>query len=195
MSGPAIDPAKVLSAWLLAFASAVYAGDADRVAARFLPHGWFRDDLTFTWDNRSLRGPQKIAEYLADKLQVATVSNIELDDNPHLAPCFRPGTEKPLLEGTFRFNTSIAHGKGYVELMLDDGGDYKALVACMALADLKGHEEPCGEVDWEGEAGGRPWGELHAERRRRRESDPYVLIGESTMFSCLTCSHPNVGHN
>ncbi|KAK7692949.1 hypothetical protein QCA50_004590 [Cerrena zonata] len=77
---------KVSQTWLAEFAGAIASGDAKAVAQTFLPEGWLRDVLTFTWNFRALEGRDKITSYLADTLVPAQISNITLDESPHLGP-------------------------------------------------------------------------------------------------------------
>lgn len=172
-----VAPSTIVVEWLARFASALEAADADAVADMFLPHGWFKDVLTFTWDMRALRGPGQISSYLHDNMHGISISSVKLDTDPYFTPHVIPGSEDSMIESAFRFETPIADGRGYVQLARDQD-TWQAQLVCMTLVDLKGHEEPVGPPNWEGEANGRPWSEVHAEHRRRNESDPYALISQ-----------------
>ncbi|KAI0700894.1 FAD/NAD(P)-binding domain-containing protein [Cytidiella melzeri] len=169
-------PSSAFSPWLSTFSTAMTAADPHGVAAVFLPHGWFRDILTFSWDLRALRGPSKISAYLKDNAHSTTISNITLDGNPNLQPQYVPESQDGIIEAAFTYETPVGYGKGYVQLARGADSRWYALLVCMTLNDLKGHEEPHDPPDWEAEAQGRPYGEVIAERHRRNEDNPYVLI-------------------
>ncbi|KAI0086909.1 FAD/NAD(P)-binding domain-containing protein [Irpex rosettiformis] len=177
MSRPLDTPPAIFQAWFSGFTAAMTATDPDGVASLFLPHGWFRDVLTLTWDFRALRGPTKISAYLKDHLPLLTLSNFQPDADPFLLPHFVPESNQGTIEAAFTYETPIAYGRGYVQLAktAPERG-WSALLVCMTLTDLKGHEEPRDPIDWESEAQGRPYGELVAERHGRNERDPHVLI-------------------
>lgn len=175
-------PMAIVTTWLSRFAYLLEAADVEALAALFLPHGWFRDVLTLTWDFRALRGPAKIATYLQENLQAGTITNVEVDNDPHFLPRMLPQPGDPKLEGAFHFETLVGRGRGYVQLVQQSDSTWQALLVCMTLVDLKGHEEPRDPSDWESEANGRSWGELNAERQNRNETDPYVLISQSALF-------------
>lgn len=107
---------------------------------------------------------------------------MEVDSDPYLTPRILPSTGDPKLEGAFRFETPIGHGRGYVQLVQQSDSTWQALLVCLTLSDLKGHEEPRAPPDWESQANGRSWGELNAERQKKNETDPYVLISQSATF-------------
>ncbi len=182
-------PQIVFQTWLSVFSAALTTTDPDGVAATFLPSGWFRDVLTFTWDMRALRGPEKISAYLKEHLPSLTLSAIKPDSDPFLTAHYVPDSNDSVIEAAFTYETPIAYGRGYVQLcQAAPELEWAALVVCMTLTDLKGQEEPRDPIDWEAEAQGRPYGELVAERHARNESNPYVLISAyilSTIQSTL----------
>ena len=156
------------------FSSALNDRDGDAVARTFLPTGWLRDSLTFTWDNRSLSGRCRIASYLADTLPFVQISNVHLSKDPAFVPVSRTGSPESVEFG-FTYETALAWGRGFVRLV-HASDDWLALTASTIVSDLKGHEE-APLFDWEEETGERTWGELQAELRAQAESCPKVLIG------------------
>lgn len=173
------EPRIVAEAWLSSFASALISRDARAVANVFLSDGWLRDILTFTWDNRSLEGRDKIIDYLADTLPDKHVSEIQLSEEEHFRPVFLPMGSQQGLEFGYTFETSIAHGKGLVRLLQDDQQEWKALVVSTVISDLKGYEEVSGRLSFEDSLQEVSWGVAEEKRRAQIESNPYVLIGES----------------
>ena len=149
-------------------------------AAAFLPDGWLRDFLTFTWDNRSLEGTQKIADYVATSIARVNITNVRLTDDAHFLPTlFDAGPGVQGVEFGYTYETDIALGKGIAKVLPDASGAWKALTVSMIIVDLKGYEEPPGRQNFEAATNGRPWGDVEAERRARVETDPHVLISTS----------------
>lgn len=169
-------PEVIASTWISAFRKAAEDSDPPGVAATFLPHGWLRDVLTFTWNTRSIKGPAEIASYLSasDALVNTGVAQVKLSKDPHLRPSFSSGSQGGV-EAGFDYETPHALGRGYFRLRKDASGAWKALTVCMMLWNLKGYEELVGpRVDWEAED--HAWIEDEQNRQRMIETDPYVLI-------------------
>jgi len=170
------DPRHIALNWLAHYAAAITAGDVVATTDTFLPHGWFRDVLTFTWNTRSLEGPARIAGYLKDKLKTGYITDLKHYEDLHVKPAFFPAGPHQGVEVSFSFETPVAHGRGLARLMEDDNGDWKAMSVCMFVTDLRGYEETKYEL---GIYGGHTlaWADVQAERRAKVESDPQVLIG------------------
>ncbi|KAI0941996.1 hypothetical protein AcW1_009664 [Taiwanofungus camphoratus] len=164
---------EIAATWLSEFALAVCSGDVAATVALFLPHGWLRDVLVFTWDTRSLEGHEKIASYLSNTLPSAQITNFRLDGQPGLRP--EAALDTGVATG-FTFETEDRRGHGYVYLLSDNSsGKWKALSVLMMLEDIKGHEELGPEP---GVYGGHTlsWEEVNAARRAKIESNPHVVI-------------------
>lgn len=142
----------------------------------FLPDGWLRDVLTFTWDTRTLEGRSNIVAYLRDKLLTANISNVVLCDDQYFRPAF--AQSDLVVEFGYTYETPIAFGKGFVQLRRDNNfaKEWKGYIVSMMLMDLKGHEEVSGRRNVEDVLRGRTWGEYQTEQRSRIESDPHVVI-------------------
>ncbi|KAJ6493418.1 FAD/NAD-P-binding domain-containing protein [Mycena sanguinolenta] len=171
-----LDASQIASSWLKTFGELLEVGDISAVASCFAPHGFLRDILVFTWNNRTLAGQERIATYLKDTVKPAAISQVKLDIRPSLSPELRPLT--PAASGVcsgFTFNTRVGYGQGYFLLVGNESGEWKALTVFMMLADIKGHEESGPEM---GVYGGHTvaWHDIHRERRQAIERDPHVLI-------------------
>ncbi len=57
-----VAPGEIAGAWLARFGAALETGNLGAVEGLFLPDGWWRDLLAFTWDLRTFNGCQAIAE-------------------------------------------------------------------------------------------------------------------------------------
>ncbi|KAJ7288604.1 FAD/NAD-P-binding domain-containing protein [Mycena rebaudengoi] len=171
-----IDPNAVASTWLHQFGRFLSSRNVKGATQLFLPAGYLRDVLVFTWNNRTLAGHSKIAGYLADTLKATAISDVKLDTRAKLVP--ELGNVTPLHSGVssgFTFNTSVGTGQGYFGLVKDDNGEWKALTVLMTLVDIRGHEEAGAE---KGVYGGHTlaWHDIKGERHRKIEEDPHVLI-------------------
>ena len=171
----------IASSWLAKLTGAAAANDANAFAATFLPHGWLRDVVTFTWDCRALRGREAIAHYLStsNSLENAALTNVALATEPYYRPHVSPH-DANTIEAGFTYETRIAVGRAYVHLRQDEQGQWLALTVGMIVQDLKGHEEtPCVDDSWA--EGYRTWTRYAREQRENIENQPYVLIGESPL--------------
>ncbi|MDQ4036951.1 MAG: NAD(P)/FAD-dependent oxidoreductase, partial [Actinomycetota bacterium] len=63
------SPAARVQAWLSDFESALTAGDAEAAAAMFDEDSYWRDLVAFTWNIKTVEGPQGVRELLAATLQ------------------------------------------------------------------------------------------------------------------------------
>ncbi|KZT03172.1 FAD/NAD-P-binding domain-containing protein [Laetiporus sulphureus 93-53] len=177
-----VDMQDIVERWLRQFATAASSGDVAATMKTFVPNGWLRDALIFTWDTRSLEGHAKITAYLADTLSNAHLSGFKLDERVWVRP-------QRVLDGAgigagFVFETPRARGRGYVHLIeeTDEGVEksqdelsWKALSVFMMLDEIKGHEESGRES---GVYGGHTlsWEEVFGARRAKIEADPHVII-------------------
>lgn len=175
-----LNPAAIATSWLTDFSRSIEDEDIAAVASNFLPDGWLRDNLIFTWDTRSLHGHEAISAYLATALSPAQLSNFKIFDVPFLCPTYGPVTRTSFgVTFAFTFDTPIAHGRGFVRL-LQRGEQWKALSVFTRMMDLKGHEEQGAELgSWGGHT--LSFESVLQERTARTESAPCALIGTSEL--------------
>ena len=175
-------PSDIAATWLTSYAAALDSGDAQAVAAAFLPYGWLRDVLTFTWDTRSLEGPTRIAAFLSDKLAATSVSNIQLDNDSNFQPAYFTAGPSNGIQFGFHYETPIAFGRGLVQLLPDAdspaGSAWKALFIAMLVVDLKSHEEKQGRNALDSIPKGQTWNDYRTAYVSEVETNPYVLVGE-----------------
>ncbi|KAF3913302.1 hypothetical protein ABW20_dc0101630 [Dactylellina cionopaga] len=149
-----------------------------------LPDGFWRDQLFLTWDLRTLRGVEKISEYLSDPTARKKLSSVKF--------ALTTGNYKrqPLLETTdpksihitafIDIESDEGKGEGIVRLFLDDNNNWKAFTIYTALTTLKDHPENAGP--------NRPLGGLHGDQ----SSDPRNWKERFASFSNFTSSSPTV---
>ena len=190
----ALDLHHVASEWLAACSSALNRAEVDAVLQLFLPDGWLRDLLVFTWDVRSLAGREKIAAYLANTLAPAKITEVKLNDTPGLAPGAIVIPQLGNAQGVevaFTFECRNGHGRAHARLLKDANGKYRALSLLTELSDLRGHEE-FNTLVFRDDVTGIPGRNMQQEWDtwvERVESNPYALISMSTIRSWLfTCS-------
>ena len=180
----ALNPFLVSSHWLSACSSALHNADVAALTSLFLPNGWLRDILVFTWDIRDLEGREKITTYLADRLLDAHISNVKLDETPHLAPHTDLG-----VEFVFTFECSRGHGRAYVRLVPDTDGVHRAFTMLTELVDLQGYEE-LSTLPLRDDVTGVPGKDMQKDYEdmvRNVEANPYVLIGECYLHVTACC--------
>ena len=90
--------------------AALEAGDIDRAAALFVTDCYWRDLVSFTWNIRTLEGPDQVAAMLRAQLGHIRPTGWHLDDTEV------PGEEDGIITAWFRFETKVGRGQGLVRL-------------------------------------------------------------------------------
>jgi cation diffusion facilitator CzcD-associated flavoprotein CzcO len=188
--GQATSAAHVIaSGWIDDFGAALERGDPAAVADLFLLDGWWRDLLTFTWDFRTFHGVDQISRALSSTLSVTGARNPRLrDDKPPVlvetGEGSAPDAKSRWVQAFFDFETTVAHGYGFVRLKPAGGNPesrWKAWTVLTAMEDLKGFEEKIGSRRIKGvEHGEHRASETWLDRRIAKqefiEQEPQVLI-------------------
>lgn len=182
------DLAAIAARWLSAFAHGFDERSGAAVAKTFLPDGWLRDALVFTWDTRALTGHSVIASYVDDGLARGTLggppTTFALDMRTHFAPALLDASKGTAgaLELAFTFTAPRGACRGLARLLPDENDEWRALSAFIMLDAFHGHEEVGAELGlYEGNR--LPWESVISERRARIEEDPYVIIGTSSRLA------------
>ncbi|WP_062230296.1 flavin-containing monooxygenase [Aureimonas sp. N4] len=156
--------------WFYRFEAALTAKDAQAAAALFATESYWRDLVSFTWNLKTVEGPEGVREMLEEQLPHIAASNFQLDEEP--------SEDGGVVTAWFSFETDQGRGRGL--LRLKDG---KAWTFLTTLHELKGFEEPMNERRPKGAEHG-----VHADRQtwaERREAEarnlgyseqPYVLV-------------------
>nr|VWO94810.1 L-ornithine 5-monooxygenase (L-ornithine N(5)-oxygenase) [Ganoderma boninense] len=168
------NPLLISSNWLASCSSALRNADVVALTDLFLPNGWLRDILVFTWDIRCLEGRERITTYLADQLLDAGIEDVQFDNSPHLAARVDLG-----VEFAFTFECNRGHARAYVRLTPDADGVHRAFTMLTELTDLRGHEE-LGRLPLRDDVTGVPGRDMqkdYADMVADVEANPHVIIG------------------
>ncbi|KIK34430.1 hypothetical protein CY34DRAFT_812929 [Suillus luteus UH-Slu-Lm8-n1] len=181
------DLCAISADWLKSLEVASSTGDVASFVSHFLSNGWIRDLLCFSWNFRSLSGPNEIHGFLSEvvdgkpRIEHSGLRDFKLDDHTVNAPApFKlPGPQG--IEGvqgafTFSITQPAALGRGFFRLMQDVDGRWKALTLFTNMQDLVGHEESLADQHGLYEDRGITWEEDVDARFRAIEADPTVLI-------------------
>ncbi|MEQ8799443.1 MAG: NAD(P)/FAD-dependent oxidoreductase [Salinisphaeraceae bacterium] len=177
---PAGEPAAIAAAWLEAFDQAMTAGDAAAAANLFLAQGWWRDLLALTGDLRTREGRDRIGAGLAPALARQHPRGFCLQaDRP--VTLEQPDADTAWVQGFCEFETDTGRGRGFLRLMRDADGVWRAWTLGTALESLKGHEEALGHRRPQGVVHGpqrdrENWAERRAAAREFADRDPRVLV-------------------
>jgi putative flavoprotein involved in K+ transport len=126
------EAAVEVDAWLAKFQEALSARDVDGAAALFGEQSFWRDLVAFTWNIRTVEGPEGVADMLRATLEGVDPTGFRVTEEPTEAG--------GITDAWLEFETAVGRGSGH--LRLKDG---KAWTFLTTLDELKGHEEPQSE--------------------------------------------------
>ena len=170
MSVNSASPTETVTNWLAAFDSALRAADSAAATALFADESYWRDLVSFTWNIKTMEGPEQIKAMLDSRLGDVQPSHWHLEGEA--------SGGDGLSEGWITFETGVARGKGHIRLQGD-----KCWTLLTTMVELKGYEEAKGPT--------RPSGVSHGsfkerqtwlEKRQQEEAElgyskqPYVVI-------------------
>ena len=209
------DVASSTAGWLAAFEDALRRRDTAAAAGLFLPDGFWRDIIAFTWHIETFSGAASIEAALNDTIARTQPRNFCLD--PQRTPprvVTRAGTET--VEALFAFATAVGRGSGVLRLVPDPRrrGRMCAWMLLTSLDELTGFEERIGPRRPTGPSGVRDFAaENWLDQRRNAatyaDRDPAVLIvggGQAGLSiaarlkqldvdALIVDRHPRVGDN
>lgn len=122
--------------------------DVKTIAETFLEEGYWRDLLAFTWNIKTLEGPNQVRDMLQAQLPHINAHSFSL------APNEAASEENGLATAWLTFETDNAKGYGHIRL----AGD-KIFSLFTSISELKGHEEALGP--------NRPFGTSHGADKNR----------------------------
>jgi putative flavoprotein involved in K+ transport len=123
------EAAVEVDAWLAKFQEALSARDVDGAAALFGEQSFWRDLVAFTWNIRTVEGPEGVADMLRATLEGIDPTGFRVTEEPTEAG--------GITDAWLEFETAVGRGSGH--LRLKHG---KAWTFLTTLDELKGHEEP-----------------------------------------------------
>ena len=164
------SPQQRVDAWLADFESALKARDVGKAAGMFATGSFWRDLVSFTWNIKTVEGPEGVADMLNATLDRADPSGFHTSEEPTEAD--------GVTEAWIEFETATGRARGH--LRLKDEGAWTLLTT---LYELKGFEEPRGTQRPRGaEHGANRDRETWTEKREREakelgyKTQPYSLI-------------------
>ena len=170
MPTTAASPATEVDQWLSSFDKALSAGDAAAASELFLDDSYWRDLVAFTWNIKTVEGPDQVRDMLEHTLARTQPGGWEQTEEP--------SEDQGVTEAWLAFETSTGRCHGH--LRLKEG---KAWTLLTTLDELKGHEEPRLHERPKGvEHGADPDRETWLEERIREaeelgyETQPEVLV-------------------
>ena len=156
------------------FGGALTAGDVDAAVGFFEEDCYWRDLLVFTWNMKTLEGPDAVREMLQSQLAKTNPTGWKLYEKEV------PTENDGVLEGWFLFETDVARCRGHIRAR--NGRIWTILTT---MDELKGFEEPSGVRRPNGHPEPEPKGGPAISWTEKREAEekelgytrqPYVVI-------------------
>ncbi|MGE3985799.1 MAG: NAD(P)/FAD-dependent oxidoreductase, partial [Dehalococcoidia bacterium] len=126
---PMPTPNEDVEAWLAEFDAVLRRSDWTAAADLFAEDSYWRDFTAFTWNLKTLEGPEAICAMLAARGADTGATSWFLDGDATI-------DATGVTEAWLRFETKVGRGQGILRLR-----DGKAWVLFTALRELKGFEE------------------------------------------------------
>jgi cation diffusion facilitator CzcD-associated flavoprotein CzcO len=174
-------------------------GDYARIADLMHADGYWRDLLTFGWEFKNCHGRDEIRTWLVEVFPTTPARGFRLEGEPAIGAI---GEHRPTLEFFFRFETGIAHGRGFVRLVEDaDAPEMpKAFTLLTTMLALKDFPESLGRnrprEDLRATAGdAENWRDRRDAAREFRDKDPDVIVigaGQSGLMMAARLTQLNV---
>jgi putative flavoprotein involved in K+ transport len=153
------------------FDEALSQGDTEACAELFAVDSFWRDLVAFTWNIKTVEGPEGVKDMLDHALARTRPRGWRVTESP--------ATADGVTEAWLEFETGVGRGRGHLRLRDDD----KAWTLLTTLEELKGHEErarhrrPTG-VEHGADPKRRTWLEERGREAEElgRATQPYVVI-------------------
>lgn len=176
------DTQTLFAEWVAELNDSLATGDGRSAAALFIPAGYWKDILAFTWEHTFFSGREEIARAFGATLDYIQPANLRVARSRGPAVATRRSRED-VIEGYFDFDTSVGQGTAFVRLLLskDASEPPRAWLMLTTLQSLRGFEEnvgasrPTGD-DYAKNAHGRSWLEDREHRRTFVDRDPDVIV-------------------
>jgi hypothetical protein len=175
------DFEKATEKWVDSFNKVISSSDFSGLSDLFLPEAFWRDHLCLSWDCHTIKGPEKMKEFLAKGCRLKSIAIDKSSD--FRSPTITGFDGQGKIQGVQTFLTTesdIGRGMGVARLVQQDG-KLKAFTLFTSMRELKGHEEATFGRRPEGVAhGGQPgrknWQERRIADENYEDSEPTVLI-------------------
>ena len=132
MTDTAVSPQSAaqehVDTWLSSFEQALADANGEAAGALFLADSYWRDLVAFTWNLKTVEGPEGVADLVDATAARAGASGFRTTE-----PASEAGG---VIEAWIAFETEVGRGSGLVRLR-----DGKAWTLLTVLDELKGHEE------------------------------------------------------
>ena len=186
-----LDVDGIAHEWFSQFVPLVQSGDAARIVDLLVDDSFWRDVLAITWDFRTFRGLTDIKQFLDHRLQVASLTNLKLE-NPSLVQ-FPPAIG--WIQGIFSFEVGgFGLGSGVFRLIPTPDGRWKAYTIYTSLSGLKDYPEKGGKLRNPLPNHGR-WLEQREREVEFVDSEPYVVVvggGQGGLIVAARLKHLDV---
>ena len=178
-----VDAVQVVQGILTKLKDAITQKDSAAIAKLFLgDNSYWRDHLALTWELRTLKGSDKISNFVASSSTPFTKLEIDTSESsrqPRFGGIDAFG-EVNGITSFLTFETQVGRGRGILKLA-EDNGEWKIFTIFAGLTELKGHEEPTGRRRTKGvQHGGDPnrknWRERREAEKNLEGIEPKVLI-------------------
>lgn len=166
------SPAAQAQTWLADFSAALERRDIEAAVSLFTPDGYWRDLVSWTWNIKTMEGPDQIRAMLAATLDRVKPSSWAIEGEPTDAG--------GVLDAWFTFETDVSRGRGQMRLK-----GCKCWTFLTTMVELKGFEEKKGETRVAGaehgvQRGRKSWVERRADEVANlgyTEQPQVVVIG------------------
>lgn len=129
-------PIDVIAAWVADLETAMSTRNAPAVAALFGATSTARDLLALSWDFRNAVGRDEVVALLTGP---ESTPPLDLEVRPGSAPLLADEDGRPTVSSFLRFRSKVGGGDGFVKLVTDHDGEWRAEAFVLSLASLDSH--------------------------------------------------------
>ena len=177
-----VTPGALFAEWLVKFNRIIDNADSFSFGELFVPDGYWKDILAFTWEHRTFAGADEISKAFAVTAGRTKMKNVRPAAG-RSAPWLLRRSGRSVVEGYFDFDTEIGQGVGFVRLIHSSNGDRDLPVWLLltTLHQIRGFEEKIGKNrstgdDYSQIKSPKNWSQVRESEREFSDRDPQVLI-------------------
>src|SRR5882757_11102716 len=170
MVGRKLDAGDVFNAWIEKLGATIEGRDSEAFGQLFVPEGFWRDILSFTWERPTFSGRAQIRDAFSATAESVGAKNFRIAVRES-KPRFARRSGRRVLEAWFDFDTNVGTGAGFVRLLhnAEDPGNPKIWLLLTTLYALKGFEESLGAKRPTGNAYSKIQSSVNWKQHRERE--------------------------